>query len=110
MNKALFGALVASTFGLTALSAISADLTTDERTELRARAERLQTERAQRPMAASDVNLNQNRGDVKLQQRGEMKHNVTKSRKVKKAKRHGARKAANMKESVKKVPGALVRR
>ena len=110
MNKALFGALVASTFGLTALSAISADLTIDERTELRARADRLHAERAQRPVAASDVNLNQNRGDVKLNQRGELTQNVTKTKKVKKAKRHGVRKTSDMKASLKKVPGALVRR
>ena len=113
MNKALFGALVASTFGLTALSAISAELTLDERSELRARAERLHAERAQRPVAASEVDLNRNRGDVNLNQRGELKQNMTKAKKIrkaKKAKRHGMRSPSEMKASVKKVPGALVRR
>ena len=109
MNKALFGALVASTFGLTALSAISADLTMDERTELRARVERLQADRAAHPVAASDVNLNQNRGDVKFRDRGEVKQKVTKTKRIKKAKRHGMRSAADVKETVKNVPGALVR-
>lgn len=109
MNKALFGALVASTFGLAALSAVSADLTMDERTELRARAERLQAERASRPVAASEVNLDQNRGDVKLRDRGEVKQKATRTHRIKKAKRHGVRKAADVKASIKKVPGALVR-
>ena len=109
MHKALFGALVASTFGLTALSAVSADLTIDERTELRARAERLQADRAQRPVAASEVDLNRNPGDVKMNPRGEIKQNMTKSKKVRKAKRQGARKAKDVKASLRKVPGALVR-
>ena len=106
MNKALFAAIVASTFGLAALPAVSADLTNDERSELRARAERLQAERAQRPVAASEVDLNRNRGEVKLNQRGEVKQKVTKTKK--KAKRHGVKKT-NFKEGVKKIPGALVR-
>ena len=105
MNKALFAALVASTFGLSALSAVAADLTNEERTELRTRAERLQAERLQNPRA-SDVRLDQNRSDVKLRPRGDVK---VKSAKVKKAKRPHARKA-HMKESLKKVPGALVRK
>ena len=105
MNKALFGALVASTFGLGALSAIAAELTTEERAELRARAERLQSERAARPVAVSDVDLNRNPSDVKLKQRGEIKQNVTKTKKIKKSKRN-----RNLKESVRKIPGALVRR
>ena len=108
MNKALFSALVASTFGLAALPAVSADMSTDERSELRARAERLQAERARRPVAASEVDLNRNPSDVRLKQRGELKQKVTKTKK--KAKRHGVRKTSEVKESVKKIPGALVRK
>ena len=46
MNKALFAAIVASTFGLGAISAFGADMTNDERSELRQRADRLLAERA----------------------------------------------------------------
>jgi hypothetical protein len=109
MNKALFGALVASTFGLSALSAISADLTIDERTELRARADRLTSERVRTPQA-SDVRLDQNRGDVRLNPRGDgIKAKPAKLKKPKHAKRTHARKAS-FKQSASKIPGALVRR
>ena len=108
MNKALFGALVVSTFGLSALPALSADLTIDERTELRARADRLAIERAQRP-TASDVRLDQDRGDMRIRPRGDIKAKPAKVKKPKHAKRSSVRKTS-LKESVKKVPGALVRR
>ena len=107
MNKALFGALIVSTFGLGALSAISADLTADERTELRTRADRLTAQRAQNPQAG-DMRFNQNRSDMKITPRGDVKAKPAKMKKPK-AKRSHIRKAS-LKQSVKKVPGALVRR
>lgn len=107
MNKALFGALVASTFGLSALSAISADLTDSERSELRARAEGLQANRAHagQVQTAGDVKLDRARGDVHLSDRGDvqMKHS-----RIRKAKPTHSRKT-RFKESLKQVPGALVR-
>jgi hypothetical protein len=108
MNKALLGALVASTLGLSALTALSADLSNDERSELRARADRLTSERSVRPQAG-DVRLDQDRGDVRIKPRGDIKAKPAKVKKPKHAKRSGVRKT-NLKESVKRVPGALVRR
>ena len=108
MNKALFGAIVASTFGLTALSAISADLTGEERTELRARADRLTSERAQHVNATSDMHFDQSRGDMKVTPHGDIKAKPAKS-KVKKAKPSKTKHHVHAQDSLKKVPGALVR-
>jgi hypothetical protein len=105
MNKAIFGAIIASTFGLSALSAISADLTGDESVELRARAERLTADRAHNLHATSDVRLDQNPGDLKVKPHGDVKAKPAKS-KVKKAK---PSKMKHAEQSLKKVPGALVR-
>jgi hypothetical protein len=120
MNKALFAAIVASTFGLGAISAFGADMTNDERSEMRQRADRLLAERARNPSAQSDVRLDRPRGDVRLDRtRGEVKMKAKRAKaKVSKATKS---KRTNVKASVKKskrssqsslreVPGALVRR
>ena len=109
MNKALFGAVVASTFGLNALSAVAADMTPDERAELRTRADQLKAERVSAPQTG-DLKLDQDRGEVKLNPRGDnIKAKPAKMKKPKqKTKRAGSRKA-KLKAAVKKIPGALVR-
>jgi hypothetical protein len=105
MNK-LFAAVVVSTFGLSALSVLAADLTNEERAELRQRTETLQADRLQNPdRRADDVRLNQQRGEVRLNPRGELKTKATKSTKAKRS--HVKKKKA--KRSVKNLPGALVR-
>ena len=117
MNKALFAAIVASTFGLSAISAFGADMTSDERSEMRQRADRLLADRARNPNVRSDVRLDRPRGDVRLdRQRGDvkMKSNRTKSKKSAKAtksKRTYAKASVRKtnRGSVKDVPGALVR-
>lgn len=106
MNKALFGALVASTFGLGALPAISADLTGDDRTELRARADRLTSQRVQNPQA-SDMRFDQNPSDVKIKPRGDVK---AKPAKMKKPKAKGKSAVRRVKDGAKKIPPPFDRR
>lgn len=106
MNKAIFAALVASTFGLSALSAVAAELTNEERTELRQRAERMQADRAQGLRRVSDVPLDQRSGDVKMKPRGDVKIKPAKSKKIKKSKRSSVKQT---KAKLEKIPGALVR-
>ena len=120
MNKALFAAIVVSTFGLGAISAFGADMTNDERSELRQRADRLLAERARNPSAQSNVRLDRPRGDVRLDRtRGDVKmkttHTKVKKSKATKSKRTHAKapvrkaKRTSMKTSMRNVPGALVR-
>ena len=116
MNKALFAAIVASTFGLGAISAFGADMTNDERSELRQRSDRLLAERARNPSARSDVRLDRPRGEVRLdRQRGDVKMKTTKkskkSVKATKSKRSQAKAPVRTakRASLKDVPGALVR-
>ena len=76
--RKILAALVLSTFTIGAVSAFAADMTSEERAELRARAEALQAQQAQNGNhIRSDVNLNQNRSDVKQ---------VNKTKKAKKTK------------------------
>ena len=78
--RKILAALVLSTFTIGAVSAFAADMTSEERAELRARAEALQAQQAQNGNhIRSDVNLNQNRSDVKQ---------VNKTKKAKKTKRN----------------------
>jgi hypothetical protein len=105
----------ASLLGLGSFSAQALDLNNDERSELRERAQHLQSERERNPgwdggvrrvnESRGDVNLNRNRGDVKLNQnRGEVK---PKSANGTKRKREPAK--DKVKRGLKSVPGALVR-
>lgn len=115
MNKFFVTTCVASMFALGCVPAFSADLSGDERTELRQRAEALQAERQRNPgwdggrtrlsQTRSDVPLDRNRGDVKMPQRGEVK---AKPKSAKKAKREPMRNKA--KRAAKQVPGAFVRK
>ena len=100
---------------LACASAHAVELNVDERSELRERAEYLQSERQRNPGwdggvrrtadARGDVDLNQNRGDVKLNQnRGEVK---PKARSESTRKREPAK--SRTKRSLKNIPGALVR-
>ena len=78
--RKILAALVLSTFTIGAVSAFAADMTSEERAELRARAEALQAQQAQNGNhIRSDVNLNQNRSDV---------NQVNKTKKAKKTKRN----------------------
>jgi hypothetical protein len=96
MNR-LFAALAASTFALGSISALGAELTDEERIELRQRAERLQAQGAQNPDPRSgdvkpipqrdDVRLNPKGDDVRLNQRGDVKTKVAKAKKAKRKKR-----------------------
>ena len=114
MMKRSFKAVVAFAVACVAVPAFAADLTTDERSELRERADRLTAERQRNPNwdggtrrvnTRSDVKLNQNQGDVKTPKRGDVK---TKVKGAKKVKREPVKK--RMSRAVKDVPGALVRK
>ena len=119
MNK-IVTTIAAAAFALGAISAFGAELTNEERAEMRQRAERLQTEQARNPTAPSDLRLNQQRGDVRLdrqrsdvrmdRQRAEVKTKKGKSAKAKG--RYGKRtvkKSKNAKRSIRDLPGALCR-
>lgn len=105
--RKLLGAIIASTFALGSIAAYSAELTDQERTELRQRAERMQTQRVQNPGSPQDdVKLNRNRSDVRLDnRRSDVKAKV---KNPKKAKRSGKR-DGKKKRSLRDLPGALVR-
>jgi hypothetical protein len=93
---------------LGSICASGAELTSEERTELRQRAERLQAGEARAPAVQGDVKLNQNRSDVRLnQQRSEVKTKTATARKAKGAKTKSTGK--KKKRSLKDLPGALVR-
>ena len=115
MTKVLFAAIVASTFGLGAISAFGADMTNDERSEMRQRADMLLAERARNPRAQSDMRFDRPRGDVRLdRQRGDVKMKPkrakSKSSKATKSKRSQAKASVRKaKASLRNVPGALVR-
>ena len=96
------------------IPAFAADLTPEEGSDLRSRADGLVSERQRNPnwdggttrlnKARSDVPLNQNQGEVKTPRRGEVKAKVKSGKKVK---REPLRKRA--KRTVKEIPGALAR-
>jgi len=96
-----FTALI--TFGSFAVSA--ADLTTDESTELRQRADEWQRMRAQNPSAGQEgMRLDRPQGDVKIDRpRGEVKA------KPKSKKSKTERGKDKIKRTAKTLPGALVR-
>lgn len=114
MNRFFIRTCVASMFALGCASVFAADLTPDEQTELRQRAEGLQAERQRNPgwdggrsrlsQTRSDVRLDKNQGDVKMPKRTGVK---VKAKSAKKAKREPLRNKAS--RAVKKVPGAFVR-
>ena len=105
--------LITIAVACTSMTALAADLSPDETSELRARADGLLAERNRNPdwdggttrlnRTRSDVNLNQNQGEVKTPRRGEVKTKV----KGNKVKREPLKK--RMKRTVKDIPGALVR-
>ena len=112
--KRSFKAVLAFAVACAAIPAFAADLTGDERSELRERADRLNSERQRNPnwdggtrrvQTRGDVTLNQNQGEVKTPRRGEVK---TKVKGGKKVKREPMKK--RMKHAAKEVPGALVRK
>ena len=113
IKKRFIPFFTAAVLAVGAFTASAADLSVDESTELRARAERLQAERAQGlhrvqdnvPIDRSrgDVRLNRDRSDIKADKpRGEVKRPKT-------AKPKKAKKTKKARRSVKDIPGALVR-
>ena len=114
--KRLIPALIASIFAFGAVAVSAAELTADERSEMRARAERMQADRAANPMRVQDsVPLDRSRGDVRMNRdrgvkadraRGEVKPHKSRSTKAKKSK---SKKRKSSKRSLRDVPGALVR-
>lgn len=108
MNK-LFAAAFASILAASSLCAFGAELTSEQSTELRQRAEGLQADRARMPdPRQDDVKLNQNRSDVRLnQRRSEVKTKTASAKKAKSAK--GKPKVKKKRRSLKDIPGALVR-
>ena len=114
--KPYFPILLASLLALGASPLIAADLTPEESSELRARAERLQAERAQNVTRVSDtVPIDRSRGDVRLDRdRGDIKADrqtsdvkPQKNRSIKAKPKERKKKRAR--RSLKDLPGALVR-
>ena len=111
--KRSFKAVLAFAVACAAIPAFAADLSSDERSELRSRADGLIQKRQSNPdwdggssrmsQTRSDVRLDQNQGDVKMRPRGDVKAKVKGTKKPK----EGVGK--RMKRAVKQVPGALVR-
>ncbi|HYC44989.1 MAG TPA: hypothetical protein VED01_05835 [Burkholderiales bacterium] len=108
--------LLASLLALGASSLVAADLTPEERTELRARAEQRHAARAQNVTRVSDsvpidrprgdVRLDRDRGDIKAdQQTTDVKPQKQRSIKAKPKER----KKKRARRSLKDLPGALVR-
>lgn len=114
MNK-IYVACIASVMALGSMSAQAADLTPDERSELRQRADGLHAQRQRDPgwdggqRRVNESRMNDSRGDVRLNQnRGEVKakaKTTVRSAKPSKTKRAKDR----IKRTAKEMPGALVR-
>ena len=109
----LIAACAAALFALTALPGLAADLNTDERSELRQRADALKARRASNPSwdggtrysSQSDIPIDRPRGDIKTpRSSGEVK---ARPKNKTKAKREPVSKRA--KRAAKTLPGALVR-
>ena len=98
------------TVALSALSAHAADSAADERSELRQRAEAFQAERARNPdFQPGEGRLNAQRGEV--QPKRERQARLVKIQPAKNAAKKTTReKAAKRVRSLKKLPGAFVRR
>jgi hypothetical protein len=101
MNRLLLTAF-AAVIAPGPLAALAADMTTDERAELRQRAEEHVRVRERNPAIAQDgMKLDRPQGDVKVPKpRGDVKAKP-------KSKQEGVK--SRMKRNAKKVPGALVR-
>ena len=97
----------AAAIALGSLQSAAADLTSDERTELRQRADEWQRMRAQNPNAGQEgMKLDRPQGDVKLNKgRGEVK---AQPKAAKKTKRERAKN--RIKRTAREMPGALVRK
>jgi hypothetical protein len=123
--KNIYVACIASMLALGSVSALAADLTPDERSELRQRADGLRAQQQREPAwdggqrRVSDTRMNDSRGDVRLDQnRGEAKTNAHGGKPGKahagKAKSATKSKTKRVKERVKRtakdMPGALVRK
>ena len=113
--KKLYMTCIASMLALGSIAASAADLTADEQTELRQRADALQAERQRNPAwdggtrrvseSRGDVKLNQNQGEVKNQNRAEVKPKAHSGKPKTKTERAKSR----LKRTAKDFPGALVR-
>ena len=114
--KAIVPILLAAGFAAVTCSAFGVELTAEEGTELRARAERLQTERSQGLLRAADtVRLDRPQGDVRFRDKGDVKPGKRsaevkphQSRSVK-AKSTDRKKSKRTKRSLSDLPGAFVR-
>jgi len=103
---------------LGSVSAVAADLTSDERSELRQRADGLQSQRQREPgwdggqRRVNESRMNDSRGDVRLNQnRGEVKAKTkATARSAKPTKTKRERVKNRMKRTAKEMPGALVRK
>lgn len=106
--------LLAFTAACLSVPAFAADLSPDERTELRSRAEGLIAQRERNPdwdggttrlsRTRGDVDLSRSRGEVKTPQRGDVKTKVKSSKKPR-----GEPLKKRLRRAVKEMPGALVR-
>jgi hypothetical protein len=106
--------LFALTAACLSVPAFAVDLSSDERAELRSRADGLIAERQRNPdwdggttrlsRTRGDVDLSQDRGEVKTPQRGEVKTKVKGGKKPR-----GEPLKKKMRRAVKEMPGALVR-
>jgi hypothetical protein len=107
-------ALIALAIACASLPAFAADLTPDEGSELRSRADGLIAERQRNPgwdggttrlsQSRGDVNLNQDRGDVKTPRQGDLKTKVKGGKRPK-----GESVKKKVRRAVDKMPGALLR-
>ena len=112
MNRLIvtgFAAIIA----LSSIGVFAADLTPDEGTELRQRADEWQRMRAQNPNAGQEgMRFDRPQGDVKLDRpRGEVKAKPKAKKANPKAKKSKTQRAKDkIKRTAKTMPGALVRK
>jgi hypothetical protein len=113
--KKLYMTCIASMIALGSMSAFAADVAGEEQSELWQRANALQAERQRNPdwdggtrrvsESRGDVKLNQNQGEVKNQNRAEVKPKAHSGKPKTKTERAKSR----LKRTAKDFPGALVR-
>lgn len=116
--KKFYVTCIASMLALGSMSAFAADLTSDERSELRQRADGLNSQRQREPgwdggqRRVNESRMNESRGDVRLNQnRGEVKAKAkTTARSAKPSKTKRDRAKNRIKRTAKEMPGALVRK
>ena len=106
--KTFYVTCMAATLVLGSAAGLAVDMTSEQRAELRERADGLQAERQRNPAwDGGERRLNESRGDVRLNQnRSEV--NTKTTSKVPKSRGEGVKK--KVKRTVKDLPGALVRR